>query len=121
LDESLLEDVGNILEGRLEEWGEKRADKIARNEAVRLENAMTRETFIDGGVTKLKWVNTGTSTCPYCKSFNGRIVDIQKPFIDGSGDTDEFVKIKGIPWMKIQGQHFHPPLHQGCDCRIVAV
>jgi HK97 family phage portal protein len=112
--------VANSLKGRLEEWAEKRADKIADNEAVRLNNAITRETFIEGGVTKLKWVTTGTSTCPYCKSFDGRIVDIQKPFIDGSGDEDEFVKIKGQPWMKITGQHFHPPLHQGCDCAIVA-
>jgi HK97 family phage portal protein len=117
--ENEVDALVNILKGRLEEWSEKRAGKIAENEAVRLNNAITREVFIDGGVTKLKWVAVGTSTCPYCKSFDGRIVDIQKPFIDGS-DEDEFVKIKGIPWMKIQGAHLHPPLHQGCDCGIAA-
>jgi len=111
-----LEEVADALRARLEEWGEKRAEKIGDNEAVRLNGSIAREVFIAAGILRMKWVATGTSTCPFCMKFDGRVVGIETPFVD-AGDI---IKIKGQPWMEIKGAHFHPPLHQGCDCTISA-
>ncbi len=115
MEELDAQDLADALKGRLDEWGEKRAGKIAENEPVRANGAITREVFMVAGITRLKWVNTGSATCPYCRSLNGKIVGITQSFVD-EGDF----KPEGQAPMKIRGPHFTPPLHQGCDCSIVA-
>jgi hypothetical protein len=115
MDEWDVQDLAEALKDRLEEWGEKRADKIAENETVRANNAIAREVFIVAGIARLKWVAIGSETCPYCRALDGKVVGIQSAFVD-EGDF----KPSGQVPMKIRGPHFHPPLHGGCDCAVVA-
>ena len=102
--------------GRLDEWGDKRADKIAANETVRGNNAITREVFFLAGVTSLVWVTMGSKPCPYCQELSGRVVGIESAFTSAGSD----VQPKGQEPMAMKSDHFHPPLHAGCVCGIVA-
>ena len=102
--------------GRLDEWGDKRADKIAANETVRGNNAITREVFFLAGVTSLVWVTMGSKPCPYCQELSGRVVGIESAFTSAGSD----VQPKGQEPMSMKSDHFHPPLHAGCVCGIVA-
>ena len=101
------------LRGRLEEWQEKRAIKISENESVRGDGAFARQVFLAAGVTQLIWQTTGPSTCPYCMELSGKVVGIEKAFVDPGDLTPS----GNVP-MRIKSNHFHPPLHQGCDCAV---
>ena len=125
------------IEGRLDEWMKKYAKKIAEDETVRATNAMSRETWMNNGVKKLKWVAIGKS-CDFCKRLDGTIVGIKNNFLDagnviyaGPNDTDFDIydSIKGElvfsqtprvkspdeKWssLKVYGNKAHPPIHKG--------
>lgn len=102
--------------GRLEEWNEKRAEKIANDEVVRSGNAIARAAWATVGITQLQWVNTGSKTCDFCVQMNGKVVGIEEFFLS----ADESIEGQhGGEWMKITGPKSHPPIHQGCVCMIV--
>ena len=100
---------------RVDEWSEKRPDKIATNETVRMSNAVFQMVAFGVGLGTV-WRTRGAKTCPYCKEFEGRRVVSGGSFI---GDGDE-VKPSGQQPMKIRGMKAHPPLHAGCDCYLSA-
>jgi HK97 family phage portal protein len=100
------------VEERLDEWKEKRADKIGLNEAVRLAGAIARATYKAGGVRYIMWINTGSKSCPYCEEMDGKVVGIDKNFLY-PGDT-------AGGDMEVSSNMGHPPLHQGCICTIVS-
>ncbi|MCP4607543.1 MAG: hypothetical protein GY845_02345, partial [Planctomycetes bacterium] len=133
---------------RLEEWLEKRADKIAADESVRASNALSREVWRNHGVTKLKWVARGES-CPFCNHLNGKVVGIEKNFLE-AGDViyvndklpgknhiynpldpnskkpdvdydDPLTNQANWQALKTHGQKAHAPIHRGCDCRVMPV
>jgi len=110
------EAVASSLQTRVDEWTEKRADKIALNETVRLNNAVARAVFIAAGITKLVWTNMSSKPCPYCRELNGKVVGIELPFV-AEGDFQP----SGQDPMAIKSNHFHPPLHQGCQCGVTAI
>ena len=126
-------DVNN----RLDEWLEKRADKVAMDESVRGSNAMARETWRSSGITKIKWVAVGKN-CPFCTRMNGRTIEIKKNFLDAgnviyagpnASDFDISDPVKGEyvhkesprvkqpteKWgaLKVRGNKAHPPIHRG--------
>jgi len=109
-------DVAEALETRLDEWTEKRPDKIAMRESMRAENAFTRSVFALAGITQLMSVSS-SNPCPYCEALNGKVVGIEKPFL-GVG---EFQPEGADGPLKITSNHFHPPYHDGCECSIMAV
>jgi HK97 family phage portal protein len=101
---------------RLEEWKERRPNKIAQWETVQASCAIARETYRSVGIRRLQWVAFDES-CPYCMALDGKIVGIDQTFLGaGIGFMPEGAKEPLTPSVNI----FHPPAHGGCDCQIVA-
>ena len=101
---------------RLDEWDDRRAGKVAMNETVQLGNAIARFVFAAAGITRLRWNNTGSKTCEFCESLDGKIVGIEASFLDG-GQSMEGVTGSGQR-LTVSGPKFHPPIHLGCQCFI---
>lgn len=136
-----VEDVMEAVSVRLDEWFVRRADKLAMDETARHLNSVARQTWLQGGVKKLKWRAVGTS-CPYCNALSGKTVGIEDVFIkdqsvlyvrdDGATSwydpetgkySEQWGKDPGqnVKSMKFYGKRHHPPAHGGCDCVIVPV
>jgi HK97 family phage portal protein len=111
-----LEEVGAAIDERLDEWEERRPNKVAMNETIRQSNAVARFVFAAAGITKLIWRNTGSKTCEFCEGLNGKVVGIEQPFLS-AGDNLEGVDGKGNR-LSISGPKMHPPIHAGCQCTI---
>ena len=100
---------------RLEEWEQKRADKITANESVKLGDAVTRTIWTLAGVTQFVWMALGAKPCPYCEELNGTVVGIDMAFVrDGSIFEPEGADSP----MVIRGSKMHAPLHAGCVCTV---
>lgn len=99
---------------RLDEWEEKRPEKEAQDETIELAAAVAKFTWILLGVTVLRWVTMGDDPCPFCQELNGKVVSVEKNFIDAGTDFDVGGKV-----MAVYNNKGHPPLHQGCVCGIV--
>ena len=109
---ALLDGELDGLTERAGEWEERRPDKIANNETVRLNNATFQAVAFAVGLSTV-WRARGAETCPYCMELNGRRVASGQSFV---ADGDEIDPTKGTGPMLIRGMKAHPPLHQGCDC-----
>ena len=107
------EDPLMAIETRLDEWEERRPEKVAKNETVEAANVIAKFVFAAAGVTKLRWVNAGGDTCPYCEELDGKIVGIDQPFI---GKGDRLTSDDGT--MNLRNPTITPPLHQGCVCQV---
>ena len=109
------QDMAQLLEDRLAEWEEWRADRVALNEKTQGSNAFARNMYLLAGVTTLTWMAMGSKPCPYCERMDGT----------SSSIADDFVyEGEEIPpddrGMKVGKSLGHPPLHRGCECQIVA-
>jgi len=82
---------------------------------VRASNAVAKATYIENGVTKLRWVTLGAN-CPYCSRLNGKVVGINSDFV-GAGEA---VEADDVEPMYVYNRVGHAPLHEGCDCQIMA-
>jgi len=109
---ALLEDSLDAIEERVDEWSEKRADKIATNEITRSSNAVYQAVAFGVGLSTI-WRIRGATTCLYCKELNGRKVSNGQSFVK---DGDELNPDGADGAMKIRGMKTHPPLHAFCDC-----
>lgn len=107
------EEIVDVLRGRINEWGEKRALKIADQETKRLSNAIANDAYIQIGVKNKRWHTRGKS-CPFCKSLDGKIVGVEKAFTDSDNKLSA-----GGNWITYSSPRYHAPLHRGCDCVIV--
>lgn len=118
LDEALTnnEDPAEKLQQRLDEWGEKRSDKTSMSEAYNILGAFTLAFYGVYRVTRKRWVATGEN-CPYCSSLNGMITELTKVFLEK--DTDFQPEGAETP-INIRFSASHPPIHNGCDCVIIA-
>ena len=105
------EEPVKLIEERLEEWEEKRAGKVAEEQAVKVEGAVAREVFAAGGITSLVWV-TNSDPCPICQEMGGKTVAIDHNFLD----SDETIHAKG--GFSASGPKAHAPLHESCQCTI---
>ena len=99
------------IEVRLDEWVEKRSNKIANNETVRLSNASFQTAAFIAGFSTV-FLTRGVKTCPYCQSLEGRVVSKGQSLLEDGTE----IAPKGKEPMKIFGTKYHPPIHQGCDC-----
>jgi HK97 family phage portal protein len=90
------------IDGRLDEWEQKRAGKVGMNETVQLANAIAKVVFVAAGIRYLIWSAQGSDSCPFCQDLDGKKVGIENDFntkgLDSAG---------------------HPPIHEGCECQIV--
>lgn len=108
-------DPEELIEERLDEWELRRPDKVAMNETVQISGAVSRLAYLAAGVAYLRWMNIGGDSCPYCTELDGQVVGIDDSFV---GKDDILDSEDGT--MRIRKPAFHPPLHQGCECVIVA-
>ena len=107
---------------RFENWeagidgGLTRDDKIGARESVRLGNGFAAVAFFAAGVLTLVWRATGSETCPYCVSLNGRTVGRNDVFLTAG----QAFQPKGAdtPLNPISDVK-HPPAHAGCDCIVM--
>jgi len=104
-----IEQSITLVEERLEDWEEKRADKVAMEQSVKVEGAITRKVFEAAGVTEIMWA-AGGSACPICQEMDGVVVGVEENFLG----QDETIQEKG--GYSASGPKAHPPLHKGCDC-----
>lgn len=104
------------IEQRVAEWEEKWPEKIGRREAHRYMNALTYAAYMALGVVVFRWA-TITANCPYCNLLNGMRVRADEAFALPGAEMDPG---GGLAPMKIGGLTKHPPLHDGCDCVVVA-
>lgn len=111
----------STIESEIKDWVRSNAEDLAAEEAIRAKNAVSRELWRQHGVTKLKWVTSGSMSCPFCRKMNGRVVGIEDNFLSagdvmhaGPDDHDG----KGWLSLKIRNHKKHPPIHKGCVCRI---
>lgn len=111
----ILEEEGlEAIAIRMDEWHEKRADKIAKNETVGIGNMVASFVILTAGY-RLKWHCRGKS-CPLCSQLSGKIVSRRgEPFLP-SGTTLEDGKGQIVEFK----QTLYAPLHRGCDCVVMA-
>lgn len=112
----LTGEIADELEERLDEWEEKRPDKIAMRETVQASNALAKTFYIFAGVASLRWVTMGSKTCSLCEELDGEVVGIEKYFIE----RDESLEGEDGNEITVQKPCGHAPLHDGCQCQIVA-
>jgi len=110
-----IEAAGAAVLERVSEWEENRDQKMADREAVQANGAISRMAYTVAGVTTFVWVSVGMN-CPLCDSLDGRTVGTQENFVN-AGDT---VGGEGAQPLTPRRSVSHPPLHQGCDCLVVA-
>lgn len=104
------------LEDRLEEWEEKRPDKLARRERTQAGNAAAKFAFAASGVQALRWRTVGKN-CPYCDDLDGKEVSVTSFFVE----KNTTVNPEGVEPFKTKINVGHAPLHAGCDCGIEPV
>lgn len=110
-------DPDALIRSRLDEWTEKRAQKVGLDEAFRATNAFAVAAYRASGlVSKLRWVARGSKSCPYCQRLDGRVVGIRQSFLD-SGD---FQPEGADRPLRVFSKVKHPPSHGGCVCVVVA-
>lgn len=100
---------------RLDEWDQKRANKVADKERVEMNGAVSQHVWAMVGVTRTQWA-TFDESCPYCRKLDGRTVDISHWFASPGDDLGE-----GDDHLIVSHKLRHPPAHQGCDCMVVPV
>ena len=119
------ETVADAITLRADDWSTKRAAKVAKNETTRLANFISMNTWRDSGIKKKRWVTVGTS-CPYCKKLDGKIVEIERNFMEAGSAIHAQYEItnedgtKDSKWgsLSIKTNMAHPPAHAGCDCGV---
>lgn len=104
------------VEQKTERWEKSRAGNTAMVESTKVGNAVAKTVFATAGVTKLRWQNTGSDTCPFCEELDGVVVGIEQEFVP----VGESLKAEGEDHnMKVYKPAGHPPIHLGCQCQII--
>jgi len=78
---ALLEENLDALEERVDEWKDRRAEKIATNETVRASSAVYQAVAFGAGLSTV-WRIRGPKTCPFCTSLNGKRVSSGQSFVE---------------------------------------
>jgi hypothetical protein len=102
------------LRGKFAQWEETRADRMAKWSTVQVGEAVAKFA-ISGAGFALVWRSFGDN-CPMCDSLNGRTVGRSGEFLS-DGET---LNVDGSAPFKATSAIQHPPLHEGCDCSVVA-
>ncbi len=111
-----LEAGAAALAGRLDGWEESEPGKVGARESVRSVSALALAAYGLAGVMLLRWVAGGSESCPYCQSLNGKIVGRGDAFVPAGDFQPEGAETA----LKVRRSTFHPPVHDGCSCSVVA-
>jgi len=114
-------DVYEEITKRTAQWQAKRASLIAKDEMVRESQAMVRHMAEQAGVKRMVW-RTDSDPCPFCAQLNGKTVSIDKPFfLKGDPLTSQPPEGQKESTIYMRSDKFHPPIHSGCECRIIPI
>lgn len=102
----------DAVDERADEWTEKRADKEEFKESNTVPNAAAYAVMGAMGLN-MTWALRGPTTCPYCKSMEGKKVRAGGSFLDAGTNLDPE---GGTGPMLIKGTTRFPQLHSKCDC-----
>ncbi len=105
------------LEEEFNKWEKKRPEEVAKNEAVKINGAVTVFTFAMANILIYYWHAVGIKPCAYCLALDGQSVGTGETFIPAGVD---FNPVGADGSLKIRGPKMHPPLHGGCECQISA-
>ena len=105
------------IETRLNEWEQKRPDKVASAETIQATGVVSKFVYSGAGVRTLVWINAGDSTCEFCTELDGKVVGIDQPFL---GRNDSLAAEDRENPMRVYKPTFTPQLHQKCQCMIAA-
>jgi len=108
-------DPAPLIEERLDGWTDTRPSQMARNEAVGFGNALAVAAYGALGVLYLRWVSSGES-CSFCQSLSGKIAGIGGFFIQAGTMIDGGAEGQ----MLVRRNTRHGPIHDGCDCVVIA-
>ena len=120
LNKMLEEHEGNeairAIDKKVDTWEANRADNIGRRESAQSAAAFAVLAYGLFKVDKLRWRNIGSATCPMCTELDGKVVSTGKRF------AQKGQKFENEAGEKMTAIHdfAHPPLHDGCDCMVVA-
>jgi len=130
LKETPPEEIAEILVKRANEWMEKRAKKVAEDEAVRQSNAIALETYKRAGVMYKGW-RAQPGACPFCRALDtkyGSRIPIDALFGQEGGQLYPMEEsdvggyhIGAATFMEIKGPKAHPPIHRGCKCSVIPI
>lgn len=112
--QALVDGDLSALEQRVDEWRDKRPDKIADNESTRANGAFYQFAAFAAGLGTY-WRTQGKS-CPLCQTLNGKLVRSGQPLLS-AGQVVDPQDGETAP-IKARGLVFHPPLHAGCTCTV---
>ena len=104
-----VEDVYDVARGY-------RAERIARTESISTANLATVEGYRQVGyITGKEWF-TNPGACQYCNALNGKIISLDKNFIELGGTIEaEDGSAYSVDYEAIQG----PPAHPNCTCTVI--
>lgn len=108
-------DMLALVEALVEELKIEAAGGFADDESIRIGGSVARWAFAAAGVAKLRWVAFGEN-CDMCSHLNGAIVEVSGWFVPVG---ESLPNSQGEPF-RSRSNIGHPPLHNGCDCMIVA-
>ncbi len=105
----------DMLEVEFGNWKADKPGQIANKQSIKESGAVSKVIYGSAGVRKLVWVNTGSESCPFCQSLNGKVVGISEPFfLKGQDFQPDGADSK----LSFGWDITHPPLHDGCQCMI---
>jgi len=108
-------DPAQAINDRLDGWQDSRPAQMARQNSIEFGNAVAVAAYASLGVLYLRWAASGQS-CAFCRSLNGKIVDIAGFFVQAGQQLDGGADGQ----MLVRRNTRHGPIHDGCDCVTVA-
>lgn len=109
------DDVTDALEDYLEEYEAAWPEKASVDQGSRFGNYAARAFFLASGFAVIRWVAAGEDPCPFCLEMDGKTVGRLGNFLPAGGRLGA-----GEDVMEVESDIGHPPLHEGCECIIVA-
>lgn len=109
-------DLEVAMENEMAAWRDIRPSQIATEHTTRAGNAVAKFVYVVSGIVTLRFVTMG-DTCPFCKGMDGKTISINKNFLSPG---EEFMPAGAISALTTTTPIGHPPLHDGCDCMIMA-
>lgn len=106
----------DLIDERLGEWEETKAEKVARREVTKSGNAVARQAYKHAGVKKLVWHTMGSESCPFCQELDGKVVGIEEAFLPAGEFSPEGAESPLV----LSSDVYYPPAHDGCVCQVVA-
>lgn len=114
---SSLKEISGALQGVFDGWDKARADLIAQTESIRAANGGAILSYKLAGITKKIWI-ADSEACPYCAALNGRVVEIDTPFLK-MGDSFHPDGASSAMQVTYEDVGF-PPAHPRCRCAVRA-